>query len=209
MDFIKKKIIKSWAKEFKGDYFIYEPKTIQDVKEILHNKRKIISSGGLRSYGDSAVNENIINSKNFDKIINFDEKTGVLKAQSGITIEALLNFLIPKGWFLKVTPGTKYATLGGCIASDVHGKEHHKEGCFSECVIDIKIITNQKDTIKFTKKDSPELFKATCGGMGLTGFIAEATIQCKQIKSSKIQFKKKLNKNLNDVFLCFENFKEG
>ena len=91
----------------------------------------------------------------------------------------------------------------------MHGKEHHKEGCFSECVIDIKIITNQKDTIKFTKKDSPELFKATCGGMGLTGFIAEATIQCKQIKSSKIQFKKKLNKNLNDVFLCFENFNES
>ena len=209
MKFIRKKIIKSWAKEFKGEYFIYEPKTNQDVKEILHNKRNIISSGGLRSYGDSAINENIINSKNFDKIITFDEKIGVLKAQSGITIEALLKFLIPKGWFLKVTPGTKYATLGGCIASDVHGKEHHKEGCFSECVIDIKIITNQKDTIKFTKKDSPELFKATCGGMGLTGFIVEATIQCKQIKSSKIQFKKKLNKNLNDVFLCFENFKES
>ena len=207
MEFIRKKIIKSWAKEFKGEYLIYEPKTIRDVKEILHNKKKIISSGGLRSYGDSAINENIINSKYFDKIISFDEKIGVLKAQSGITIKALLNFLIPKGWFLKVTPGTKYATLGGCIASDVHGKEHHKEGCFSECVNDIKIITNQKDTIIFSKKDSPELFKATCGGMGLTGFIAEATIQCKQIKSSKIQFKKKLNKNLNDVFLCFENFK--
>ena len=208
MEFIKKKNIKSWAKEFNGEYRIYEPKTAQDVKEILHNKKNIISSGGFRSYGDSAVNENIINSKNFNKIISFDEKNGVLRAQSGVTIEVLLNFLIPKGWFLKVTPGTKYATLGGCIASDVHGKEHHKDGCFSESVKNIKIITNQKETIVFSKKDFPELFKATCGGMGLTGFITEATIQCKQIKSSKIKFKKKLNKSLDDIFSCFENFRE-
>ena len=208
MEFIRKRNIKSWAKEFSGEYFIYEPKTTQDVKEILHNKKNIIPSGGFRSYGDSAVNVNIINSKNFDKIISFDEKIGVLKAQSGVTIETLLNFLIPKGWFLKVTPGTKYATLGGCIASDVHGKEHHKDGCFSESVKSIKIITNKNETIIFTKKKFPELFKATCGGMGLTGFITEATIQCKQIKSSKIKFKKMLNKSLNEVFLCFENFKE-
>ena len=208
MKFIRKKNIKSWAKEFSGENFIYEPKTTQDVKEILHNKRNIIPSGGFRSYGDSAVNVNIINSKNFDKIISFDERIGVLKAQSGVTIETLLNFLIPKGWFLKVTPGTKYATLGGCIASDVHGKEHHKDGCFSEYVKKIKIITNKKETIIFNKKDLPELFKATCGGMGLTGFITEATIQCKQIKSSKIKFKKKLNSSLDEVFFCFENFKE-
>jgi len=208
MKFIKKKKIKSWAKEFSGEYFIFEPKTTQDVKEILHNKTNIISSGRFRSYGDSAVNENIINSKNFDKIISFDEKMGILKAQSGVTIENLLNFLIPKGWFLKVSPGTKYATLGGCIASDVHGKEHHKDGCFSESVKSIEIITNKKETTIISKKKFPELFKATCGGMGLTGFITEATIQCKQIKSSKIKFKKKLNSSLDEVFFCFENFKE-
>jgi len=208
MRFIKKKIIRSWAKEFSGEYFIYEPKTVQDVKKILQDKKNIIPSGRLRSYGDSAVNINTINSKNFNKIIFFDERIGVLRAQSGVTIENLLNFLIPKGWFLKVTPGTKYATLGGCIASDVHGKEHHKEGCFSESVKSLKIITNKNKSFILTKNKFSELFKATCGGMGLTGFIVEATIQCKKIKSSNIQFKKKLNKSLKEVFLCFENFKK-
>jgi decaprenylphospho-beta-D-ribofuranose 2-oxidase len=208
MGFIKKKNIRSWAKEFSGEYFIYEPKTVQDVKKILQDKKNIIPSGRHRSYGDSAVNINIINSKNFNKIIFFDERIGVLRAQSGVTIENLLNFLIPKGWFLKVTPGTKYATLGGCIASDVHGKEHHKEGCFSESVKSLKIITNKNKSFILTKNKFPELFKATCGGMGLTGFIVEATIQCKKIKSSKIQFKKKLNKSLKEVFLCFENLKK-
>jgi decaprenylphospho-beta-D-ribofuranose 2-oxidase len=87
MEFIRKKKIKSWAKEFTGEYFIYEPKTIQDVKEILSNKKNIIPSGGFRSYGDSALNINMINSKNFDKIISFDERIGVLKAQSGVTYE--------------------------------------------------------------------------------------------------------------------------
>src|SRR5210317_436214 len=143
MGFIKKKNIRSWAKEFSGEFFIYEPKTVQDVNKILQDKKNIIPSGRLRSYGDSAVNINIINSKSFNKIIFFDERIGVLRAQSGVTIENLLNFLIPKGWFIKVTPGTKYATLGGCIASDVHGKEHHKEGCFSESVKSLKIITNK------------------------------------------------------------------
>ena len=209
MEFIKKNKIKSWAKEFNGNYKVCEPETIQDIKEVLKSKKNIISSGGLRSYGDSAINENIISSINFNKIISFDDRSGVLKAQSGVTIEKLLNFLIPKGWFLKVTPGTKYATLGGCIASDVHGKEHHKEGCFSESLIDVQIITNHKKTINFNKNNFPELFKATCGGMGLTGFITEATIKCKQIKSSKIKYKKILNKTLDDVFLCFENYEKS
>ena len=125
MDFINTKKIKSWAKYYFGDYQLYQPRTIDEVKLLLSKNTKLISSGGFGSYGDSAINEIIINSKYFNKIISFDEETGILKAESGITINEMIKFLLPKGWFLKVTPGTKFATLGGCIASDVHGKEHH------------------------------------------------------------------------------------
>ena len=120
----------------------------------------------------------------------------------------MINFLLIKGWFLKVTPGTKFATLGGCIASDVHGKEHHKEGCFSENLKTIKLIINKKKMIKINRTNQPKLFKSTCGGMGLTGFITEAEIKCKKITSSSIKYQKRINKNLDDVFTCFEKFQK-
>ena len=86
-------------------------------------------------------------------------------------IDEMIKFLLPKGWFLKVTPGTKFATLGGCIASDVHGKEHHLEGCFSEILVELKLLVNKEKVIELSRSSHPDLFQATCGGMGLTGFI--------------------------------------
>ena len=207
MDFIKKKLIKSWGRKYYGEFKLYEPKKIDEIKEIILENTNVIPSGGFRSYGDSAINSVILNSKFFNNIISFNEKTGLLKAQSGVTIEKLINFLIPKGWFLKVTPGTKFATLGGCIASDVHGKEHHQEGCFSSSIKKIKILLNEKDLIEFTKESDPDLFKSTCGGMGLTGFILEAEIECKKIKSSNIKYQKIINETLEEVFSCFEKYK--
>ena len=138
MDFINIKKIKSWAKSYSGNYIFHKPKSIDEIKTLLSKNKKLISSGGFRSYGDSAISDVIINSKYFNKIINFDEEAGILRAESGITIDEMIKFLLPKGWFLKVTPGTKFATLGGCIASDVHGKEHHLEGCFSENLVKLK-----------------------------------------------------------------------
>ena len=117
----------------------------------------------------------------------------------------MIKFLLPKGWF-KVTPGTKFATLGGCIASDVHGKEHHQEGCFSENLIKLKLLVNKDEVIEFDKISHPDLFQATCGGMGLTGFIIEAEIECRKIKSSNIIYNKIINYNIDDVFSCFEKY---
>ena len=95
MDFINTKKIKSWAKSYSGNYLFYQPRSIDEIK-ILLSKNKIISSGGFRSYGDSAIIV-IINSKNFNKIINFDEQAGILRAESGITIDEMIKFLLPKG----------------------------------------------------------------------------------------------------------------
>ncbi len=209
MDIIKTKKIKSWAKSYLGNYKLYMPKTLDDIKTLLSKNTKLISSGGFRSYGDSAINEVIINSKYFNKIISFDQQNGILYAEAGITINEMIKFLIPKGWFLKVTPGTKFATLGGCIASDVHGKEHHKEGCFSENLTKIKLLVNKEEVIEFDKNSHPDLFQATCGGMGLTGFIVSAEIKCKKILSSNIIYKKKINFNIDEVFECFEKYMES
>lgn len=110
--------------------------------------------------------------------MSFDSTNGILHCQSGVLLSEIIEFAVPKGWFLKITPGTKLITLGGAIASDIHGKNHHVDGCFSECVVEFNIMLPD-GSIKLCKKGE-DLFKATSGGMGLTGIILDAKIVLKK-----------------------------
>ena len=117
-----------------GNYPIIENKSFsfkqnETLKAIVRNHIKMIPYGNGRSYGDSALNKNIINIKPHNYFLNFDESKGLLHIQSGVLLSEILNTIVPKGWFLKITPGTKLITIGGAIACDVHGKNHHVEGC--------------------------------------------------------------------------------
>lgn len=165
-----------------------------------------IPFGNGRSYGDSAINSNILHTINYNHFLEFDKERGVLKCQSGVLLSEIIEVFTPKGWFLKVTPGTKLITVGGAIASDVHGKNHHTEGCFSECVESFKIMLPDGTTTTCAKGD--ELFYATCGGMGLTGVILEATISLKKINSTTINQTTIKTKNLKETFEAFEKYKE-
>ena len=168
------------------------------------DKKKCIPSGNYRSYGDSAFSTDVINSKDYNSIISFDSSQGILKVQSGITIDEVLTIIVPMGWFLAVTPGTKFATIGGAIASDVHGKNHHIDGCFSTCLINFDLMLPDGKVRNVEKKD--RLFKATCGGMGLTGIIINASIKLKKIKSSYINQLSIKTRNLKETFDVFESY---
>jgi len=117
-----------------------------------------------------------------------------------------LESFVPRGWFLKVTPGTKLITIGGAIASDVHGKNHHVEGCFSECVESFKIMLADGEVVECSKEQRADLFNATCGGMGLTGVIVEAKIYLKKINSKYISQTTIKTKNLKETFDAFEEY---
>ena len=119
-------------------------------------------------------------------------------------LSEILEIIVPKGWFLKVTPGTKYITIGGAIASDVHGKNHHIDGCFSEFVLEFRLFLPSGDIVTVKKGD--ELFYATCGGMGLTGIILDAKIQLKKISSKNIKQTIIKTKNLQETFEAFEKY---
>ena len=109
---------------------VYQFENEKNLKN-LYKKNKIIIRGNGRSYGDSAIQKNTtISSLRHNNIISFDEKLGLIKVQSGLILKDLLEFIIPKGWFVPVSPGTKYVTLGGMIASNVYGKNQHLDGCF-------------------------------------------------------------------------------
>jgi len=196
----------SWGMYPKIDskYFSFENKN--QLQDILIKDLEFIPYGNGRSYGDSAINYNQIYTKPYDYFIDFDENTGLLHVQSGVLLSDIIEAFVPRGWFLNVTPGTKLITVGGAIASDVHGKNHHKYGCFSECVEEFNLMLSNGEIINVKKGD--EFFLATCGGMGLTGVILDAKIYLKKINSQYIDQITIKTKNLKETFDAFEKYKD-
>lgn len=178
----------------------------EDIKRSIIEEREFIPYGNGRSYGDSALNKNIIYCKPYNYFLGFNKESGVLHCQSGVLLCEILEIFVPRGWFLKITPGTKLVTIGGAIASDVHGKNHHLEGCFSECVIEFNLMLSNGEIKTCSKTQNKEFFRATCGGMGLTGIILDAKISLKKINSRYINQITVKTKNLNETFKAFEKY---
>jgi FAD/FMN-containing dehydrogenase len=139
-----------------------------------------------------------------DRIISVDWETGVLRAEPGITLEQILQVAIPRGWMLPVTPGTKYATLGGAIANDVHGKNHHVRGTFGRHVRAFGLLRSDGSQSECMPRFNEALFSATIGGLGLTGLIVWAEIQLMPIRSSKIDVTSIRFGNLDGFFALSE-----
>ncbi|MFM2242144.1 MAG: hypothetical protein RLZ97_999 [Verrucomicrobiota bacterium] len=137
-----------------------------------------------RSYGDSCLLDggHIIETRFLDRILAFDPATGLLKAEAGISLDQILRFSVPRGWFLPTTPGTRQVTLGGAIANDVHGKNHHRSGCFGNHVGTIDLL--RSDHSRHTLLPGQPLHSATIGGLGLTGIITAAELQLVPITSA-------------------------
>jgi len=145
--------------------------------------------GQGRSYGDCCLNDlgQIISTEYLDHFINFNTKTGILKCESGVTLAQILDLIVPQNWFLPVTPGTRFVTVGGAIANDVHGKNHHLAGTFGCHLIRFELIRSDHSRIICSETENSELFRASIGGLGLTGLVSWAEIQLKPITSAYIE----------------------
>jgi decaprenylphospho-beta-D-ribofuranose 2-oxidase len=200
------KKISGWGLNTKYQVNLFFPKNINQLKKKI--KPNCIARGAGRSYGDSAIQPACtIGTKNLNKILKFDQSKGIIEVESGITIENLLNKIVKKGWFLPVTPGSKYITLGGMIASDVHGKNHHKVGSFRNFILNLGVLDENKKIIKCSKIKNKKLFNYSIGGMGLTGIIYSCTFKLKKIKSDLISIETIKNKDLNETISCINNSK--
>jgi FAD/FMN-containing dehydrogenase len=177
-----------------------------DLNSYFKDVKEFIPYGNGRSYGDSALNSDILYCKDYNYFLDFNEQNGILSVQAGVTLDEIIEVFVPKGWFLQITPGTKLITVGGAIASDIHGKNHHKAGCFSECVEEFSLALPNGEIKRVKKGD--ELFRATCGGMGLTGVILDAVIRLKKINSKNINQITIKTKNLKETFEAFEEYKD-
>ncbi|MBE2189021.1 MAG: FAD-binding oxidoreductase [Desulfobulbaceae bacterium] len=172
-------------------YFWYND--LQNIGEI---KGDILPYGLGKSYGDSCLIDGgtLLDISGINKFINYDEETGILTCYAGATLADCIDFLLPRGRFLPVTPGTKYVTLGGAIANDVHGKNHHKAGTFGCHVTELELLRSDGTLLQCSKTINSELFAATIGGLGLTGIITKVsfqTVECPGpiIESESIKFR--------------------
>ena len=141
-----------------------------------------------RSYGDSCLNDDgtLLVATSLDHFVSFDSQTGIVSAEAGVTLEDILNIAVPHGWFLPVTPGTKFVTLGGAIANDVHGKNHHVAASFGNFIRSLRLVRSDGRILTCSPSENSDFFHATIGGLGLTGFVTHAEIQLKAISSSSI-----------------------
>ncbi len=149
----------------------------------------VIARGQGRSYGDAALNEGgqVLLTERLNRFSSFDGAQGVFSAEAGLTLAELLETCVPRGWFPLVTPGTKYVSLGGCIAADVHGKNHHHDGAFSRSVREFELITAEGKRLRCSPQENSDAYWASVGGMGLTGIIGEVELQLRPIESAYIR----------------------
>ena len=185
---IKKSTLYGWGKIDSHKSQIYYPKDINELKEIIKipNKEFIVRGMG-RSYGDSSINDNVISLKKMKKLIDFDKKNQLIYCSSNITYKELNKFLIKQKYFPIVTPGSQYVTIGGAVASDIHGKNHHIDGSFCEHIVNIDILNSDLNIIKCSKEENKEYFYATNGGMGLTGVILNVCFKVMKVKNDIIE----------------------
>ncbi len=201
------KIISGWGLYPKIVSYFYE---IKDHEENLNNfVNDFIPRGNGRSYGDSSLAKNVLSTLNLKKVVEFDKKNGQIILQSGVLLKDLINLILPEGWFLPVSPGTKFISIGGAIASDIHGKNHHLVGCISNFVTHLRIFVPGQGEIYCDNLKNNELFKHTLGGMGLTGLVLEVGLKLLKINSTYIEQTTIKTKNLRETFNIMEqNLKE-
>lgn len=198
----------SWCKKYQSSfnrYPIRRPKLISrpECYADLSSTQSIVIPRGLGgSYGDAALNQHgeIILTERLDRFLEFDEQRGIIVVESGISLAKILEVIVDYGWFLPVTPGTTEVSLGGCIAADVHGKNHLHAGSLGQYVQSLDLITAKGDRVRCSSEVFPALFWATIGGMGLTGIIDTVKLQLKQIETAYMCVQYKATQSLEQIF---------
>ncbi len=174
----------------------------QDIHAALMRDQRFLCYGLGRSYGDSCLpgEGTALLMSPLNKLRSFDERTGLISAEAGLSLAALLDFIVPRGWFVPVSPGTKYVTLGGAIANDIHGKNHHKRGTFGCHVMEMEVLRSNGQTIVCSRTREADFFAATVGGLGLTGVISACTLQLIPISSAYMETETIKTTGLEDFF---------
>jgi len=177
--------ILSWGRVIRTSASVDEVLWRSEMPKGLPN-RAFLPIGLGRSYGDCCLNQEgvLFETTKLNRLINFDSKSGIITCEAGASLAQILDFSVPRGWFIPVTPGTKEVTIGGAIANDVHGKNHHVSGTFGRFVPELELLRSSGEKLICSASTNSSLYSATIAGVGLTGLILSAKIQLKKISSA-------------------------
>jgi FAD/FMN-containing dehydrogenase len=176
--------LSGWGRYPRHDSEVLEVTEPTAVPAVQRNFPGLIARGNGRAYGDAAIGKRAtLCTRRLDRMLSFDADKGLLSVEAGILLADILGAFVPRGFFPPVMPGTKFVTIGGMIAADVHGKNHHRDGGFGEYIQQVKLVLPDQEMVTCSRSEHGELFTATIGGMGLTGTIVEATFQMRRVET--------------------------
>jgi FAD/FMN-containing dehydrogenase len=202
------RVVSSWGNVIRAPHVLFELNSRFDGFPSTPDKTTVLPFGNGRSYGDSCLNVGgaLLNTRSLDRFIAFDRETGVLACESGVLLADILRLVIPAGWFLPVVPGTCYVTVGGALANDVHGKNHHQAGTFGRHVQRLELLRSDGARMICSTTENPEWFAATIGGLGLTGVVTWAQLQLRRIPGPRLEVESIRFTHLDEFFsLCAES----
>lgn len=196
--------VESWGRVIRNVHEIAQPSFLSEIERLLHARGEgtVLPIGLRRSYGDSNLNSSgrLIDMTGLDRVIAFDAEAGILKAEAGLSLSEALRITVPKGWFFATTPGTRFVTLGGAVANDVHGKNHHAAGSFGNSVRRFGLMRGDGTHLEASSDENAETFSATIGGLGLTGIITWVEVQLVRIPSAYVRTERIAFDSVTDFF---------
>jgi len=197
--------LSGWGRYPRAGARVARPENLSAVE--FDPGESVLARGLGRSYGDAAMLRDgvVLLTERLNRFLDFDSRTGLLRAEAGATLAEVLETFVPRGWFPAVTPGTKFVTLGGCVAADVHGKNHHREGSFGSHVAGLELMLADGDRVRCSPEVNTELFRATVGGMGLTGLITEVAFRLRPIKTSYMLVRQRAARGLEESLALYED----
>jgi decaprenylphospho-beta-D-ribofuranose 2-oxidase len=203
----KKEKLAGWGNYPISESYIIRPRNEQDLQEAI-KKDQLIPRGLGRSYGDQALNKDnfVAVCTQLNYFIAWDDKEGVLECEAGVSLEEIISVFAPKGWLPMICPGTKFVTIGGAIANDIHGKAHHIDGSFVNCVISFSILLADGRRLTASRTENADLFWANFGGLGLLGIILTAKLKLRKIETTYFRQKSLVIKNLDHMLEALEKY---
>ena len=177
----------------------------EDLPGLLHGGATLIARGNGRAYGDAALNPELtLSMLEMNRVRAFDAGTGLLDCEAGVPLADILNTFVPRGWFPPVVPGTSLVTVGGMVAADVHGKNHHRDGTFGAYVESLTLASADGTTRMCSRTENADLFRATLGGMGLTGVILSVRFRLRPIETAFVMAETLVASDLDEMMALFE-----
>ena len=183
--------LSGWGRCPVEECVVYRPEREAELAEIVARAptQSVVSRGMGRSYGDASLNagSGVMLHERFDRFLDFDEETATVSCEANVTFSEIVDVLLPRGFFLPITPGTKHISVGGAIAADVHGKNHHRDGTVSSQLVDFRLLTGDGRVLTCSRDENPDIFWATLGGMGLTGAILQARLRLRRVETAWVR----------------------